>query len=194
MRRWQQLMVLTAGLFLGACASSPVPVDHYYRIQSSAKPAPQRLPVLSVDAYEARGIYAERPLLFSASPDGAIVEQYRYDFWAEPVQQMLGDALMNQLRSAAGEQNVHERSARVDAERLILPRLRQLEHVRSAGRSQAHLSAEFEVSDGRRQPLFRVAFDDTEDCADEPAAYAAAVGRLADRAHAKLLERLAAAP
>lgn len=183
-------------LALAACAGAPaVPADRYHRLETSENAAPSAaaLPQLTVFPYEGSGIYVERPLLYIDARSGETLQQYRYDFWAKPVLQMLEEALIDDLRAAAGPERVFTRSARVPAERLIRPRLRQLEHRLDSGAGQAHLALDFEVLDADRGPLFVMAFDESEPCATQgAAAYVDAVGRLTNEAHGRLLERLRA--
>jgi uncharacterized lipoprotein YmbA len=191
--RWWPLAVLV----VAGCASSPLPVDRYYRIDAPVPAAASASSTAAIllEPFEARGVYAERALLFRDAGEGVALRQYGHQFWTEPPSLMLDDALTASLRAAFGESRVHARASRERPDLQVRPRLRKLEQVIDGGHGAAAYAVEFTVTDQDGRPRFVVSFDETEAAQTAgPDAYVKALDALVARANAKLVERLSAEP
>ncbi|HKY89410.1 MAG TPA: ABC-type transport auxiliary lipoprotein family protein [Nevskiaceae bacterium] len=187
--------VLVAALTLSACAATSLPVDRYYRIGAATRhPAAPHSQSILVEPFEARGVYAERALLFQEAGSGSAMRQYGHQFWIEPPAAMLDAALAAALRGAFGEANVHARVSRERPDFQVQPRLRKLEQVIEDGQARAAYAVDFTVTDRDGRPRFVLSFDESEPAATAgPDTYVAALDVLVARANARLVERLATA-
>lgn len=190
----KRLALLFVPMFCSACAVQPLPADLYYRIDSAASAAslPASAPSVLVDAFDAFGLYAERPLIFRRAEAQGAAEQYRHQFWIEPPALMLSDGLRRTLRTALGEVKVHPRNARERAAYIIKPRLRRLEQVVDTSGARAEVAVDFLVTDEANTPRFLLSFEESQPTAsDAPGAFATAASELAAKANARFVERLA---
>lgn len=195
MMSWPRLLVTVSfAAMLGGCANAPLPPpDRFHRLDAPAiNHQPQKLPLLSIYPYEVQGIYAERPLIYRNGDAQRVLRQYRYEFWAEPVEQSLQDALVRDLRKVAGDEWVFTRSARVSAEIILRPRLLRLEHVvGEQEQERAELSLRFSAFEDSRAPLFVLDVERSQTLDGKgPDAFVAAVAQMATEAHAELVQRL----
>lgn len=183
---------LVAAALTCACASAPLPVDRYYRIEVAAAPGitvAGTEPIL-LEPFEALGVYAERALLYQEA--GPAMRQYGHQFWSEPPASMLSDALAATLRAALGASRVHTRATRERPAIQVRPRLRKLEQVLGADGARAAYAVDFTVTDRDGRPRFVLSFDETEPAATSgPDTYVTALDVLVARANARLVERLA---
>lgn len=194
MRAARLSIVVAFTLLTCACATAPTPNDRFYRLelpQAAAATAPFDR-VVVVNAFEAYGAVAERPLLYRQDASPALT-QYHYHLWAEPPAQMLSDALARHLRVLLGEERVYTRSARARADLVVRPRLRKLEQVLGEQSARAELALQFVVSEPGNQPLFVLEFDQSEAAASAaPDDYVVAIDKLIGRAYNELGQRLTA--
>jgi uncharacterized lipoprotein YmbA len=80
-------VVLAVGL--SACGSAPpAPVDHFYRLQTSAS-----LPMVDIGRIQATSLYAERPIVYSEASNPRQLRQYHYHLWLYPPAQMIREVL-----------------------------------------------------------------------------------------------------
>lgn len=176
-------------LALAGCSVAPAPPERYYRVEvapaaGAASPGGR----IAVESFETYGIYNERALLFRAG-SGAL-EQYHYQFWAEPPGVMLRDALVAYLRGAYGADRVLPAGGRARGDFTLRARLRKLEHLPGSP-PQAALAVEFTVTDRDDQPRLTLAFDETAVAAGPSAEdFVAAMDQLVAKAYARLAERL----
>ncbi len=146
-RRWLQAGAALGLLTLAACSSDPVPRDTFYRLGPPAVPAARAggpiTGVAEVPPFRAAGIVSERAILFRDSPDQ--LQQYTYHAWAEPPALMLQRSLIGVLRQAQAFGTVATPDMRPDRDYELRGDLRQLEHVRGAGRSTVAMEIELAV-------------------------------------------------
>lgn len=179
----------------GCVGETALPVERYYRIEAppaSAATISAAKPIL-LEPFDAYGVYAERALLYHEDGQAAVMRQYGHQFWAEPPQRMLDDALAATLRAALGPDRVHARASRERPEIVVRPRLRKLEQVyEGGGGARAVYAVDFTVTDRDGRPRFLLAFDESEPAQGQgPDTYVRALDVLVARANARLLERLA---
>lgn len=186
-------LLAAAALALAACAAAPMPTDRYYRVDSVAEVQPlDHAPTVRVEPFDAAGLYAERQLIYRRPEAQGAFEQYRHQFWIEPPGLMLGDGLRASLHKALGESRVLGRNSRTRADFIVRPRLRRLEQLIEVGQARAAYGVDFLVTDEDNDPRFVLSFDETQTTArDTPDQFVAAVGQLAAKANARLVERLA---
>ncbi len=103
MHKFVPTLLLILGLV--ACASPPLPDDHYYRLDIGAPgTAPATTPPL-IDSLNVRrinmvGIYGERPLLYSSVQAPTELRQYHYHYWADNPARLIQEQLVEYLRAA----------------------------------------------------------------------------------------------
>lgn len=89
---------------LVACATPPLPEDHYYRIETSNPATPQTPDhadaTLAVLRIHMTGVYSERPLLYSTTAAPTELRQYHYHYWADSPEHLIQEQLASYLRAA----------------------------------------------------------------------------------------------
>jgi ABC-type uncharacterized transport system auxiliary subunit len=115
MRKIAPFLLLIAGL--AACASAPLPEDHYYRLDNLAPGATRlntaRFVSINVQRIHMTGIYGERPLLYSSAQAPTELRQYHYHYWADSPARLIQERLADYLRVArlAGDVTVSSNDA-----------------------------------------------------------------------------------
>jgi cholesterol transport system auxiliary component len=124
------LIVLLLGL--AACNQPAVPEDHYYRLAlpSAGGAKAQRLNgIVEVGRFVAKGLTAQRPIVFIEPGDNHQVQAYHYHFWTDPPTVMLQNALVNQLRAAGVAKSVVTPDLRVEADFAISGKISRFEQI-----------------------------------------------------------------
>ena len=187
--------LLLASLLLSACAAQTVPSDRYYRIALQAVAQIKPLtdpPQIMLEPFQASGVYAERALVYRRPEARGALEQYRQQFWLELPALMLTDGLREALRTAAGDERVQARDARLKVAYIVTPRLRKLDQVLGPEGARAEYEVEFVVTDEDNETRFVERVDLAVALADtHPQSFADATSKLAAQANQKLIERLA---
>lgn len=100
MRKLAPTLLLIFGL--AACASPPLPEDHYYRLEIDAPGAvtPPLAASINVQRINMTGIYGERPLLYSSAQAPTELRQYHYHYWADSPARLIQEQLADYLRAA----------------------------------------------------------------------------------------------
>lgn len=127
----RKLLALSLLALLVGCAAPEVPKEQYFRLIAAPAEAPVSKPldgILEVPAFDAEGVLAERPLLFTAD-GGHKLEQRNYAYWTNSPPQMLRDQLVTYLRSAHIATEVVPSELRVDAKYVVRGKLRRLEQT-----------------------------------------------------------------
>ena len=191
------MLIGLAGLLLSACASGPVQTDRYYRLESvlaDASPVADP-PYVSLEPFEAHGIYAERPLVYRRPAGQGALEQFAHLFWAELPTRMLSDGLDRSLRGVLGDEHVHGRSSRKRIRYVVRPRLRRLDFCldpEGQEAARAEFATDFLVTDEAREPRFVVSFSQTRElAAPTTAEFVRVVSAMAAEANRQLIQRLA---
>ena len=95
------LLLLLFGL--AACATPPLPEDHYYRLEVTAPSVTPATPTLAaginVQRISMTGIYGERPLLYSSAKTPTELRQYHYHYWADSPARLIQEQLADYLRA-----------------------------------------------------------------------------------------------
>lgn len=101
MRKLAPTLLLIFGL--AACASPPLPEDHYYRLDidaaSAALAAAPFAASINVQRINMTGIYGERPLLYSSAQAPTELRQYHYHYWADSPARLIQEQLADYLRA-----------------------------------------------------------------------------------------------
>lgn len=116
---------------LVGCAAPTVPKEQYFRLIATPAETPVATPlngIVEIPAFDAEGVLAERPLLFTAD-GGRKLEQRNYAYWTNSPPQMLRDQLITYLRSAHVATKVVPSELRVDAKYVVRGKLRRLEQT-----------------------------------------------------------------
>lgn len=91
-------------LALAACASPPLPDDHYYRLEiDTPRTGSATAPLagsINVERIHMTGIYGERPLLYSSAQAPTELRQYHYHYWADNPARLIQEQLADYLRAA----------------------------------------------------------------------------------------------
>ena len=95
--------VLLAIIGLTACATPPLPEDHYYRLETVASSTPQIRngadATVTVLRLNMTGVYNERPLLYSTAAAPTELRQYHYHYWADNPEHLIQEQLADFLRA-----------------------------------------------------------------------------------------------
>jgi uncharacterized lipoprotein YmbA len=190
---------IAAPLCLTACfgGGTSEPRQRYYTIASTAveeaKPAADLR--IALEGVDARGVYAERPLLHRNGGDAAPLEQYDYASWAEPPDVMLEQALFADLGAAFGATRISRVPVRNAVDLRIAVRLQGLEQVVDGTRAQARFAAVYTVTDAAGEPLLVYRYDRLGDAAGpSPLEFVRALGGLVADADRRLIDRLKTLP
>lgn len=128
-------MTLLAGFVIG-CQSGPAPVDHYYRIETSA-PAALPQPVLAgtveVDRLRVEAVSQGRRMLYRDSGNPGEIAQHTYHHWVDPPNLMLQAELVEYLQAAGVSEKVVTPAVHVESEYRIIGRLVLLERALGSG-------------------------------------------------------------
>ncbi len=190
-----------APLFLAGClgGGTSEPRQRYYSIaptviETTAAVAASG-PQIALDAVDARGIYAERPLLYRTAGESAPLEQYAYASWAEPPDVMLEDALLADLGRAFGATNVRRAPVRGAPDIRIGVRVQALEQIIDGSRAQAHFAAVYTVADAAGESLLVYRYDRQSDAVGlSPLEFVKALDGLAAEADRALIDKLRTLP
>ncbi len=187
-------IAVIATLLVAACSADPATPVRYYRVEVAPAPAAGDFSGrIVVEPFEVYGIYTERPLVFRSGDSAGVLEQYNYQFWAEPPAIMLRDSLVTHLRSAFKSAQVLQAGGRARGDLTVRPRLKRLDHV--LGRREAAFAVEFRVTDADDNERLLLSFDETVAAGGSSIEdYVAATDRLAAKAYAALVERIRALP
>jgi uncharacterized lipoprotein YmbA len=190
---------IVIALSLAACfgGGTPEPRQRYYTIASAlaeeTKPATDLR--IALEGVDARGVYAERPLLHRNSGDAAPLEQYDYASWAEPPDVMLEQALFADLGAAFGATRISRVPVRSAVDLRVAVRLQGLEQVIGGTHAQAHFAAVYTVTDAAGEPLLVYRYDRLGDAAGpSPLEFVRALGGLVADADRRLIDQLKTLP
>ncbi len=134
MMRLRWIVLTFLGLAVAACAQPPVPQDRYYRINVPPVEAgtPVFKGVLELDRLAAEGLTSGRAIVYSDESSPGLVQEYFYDYWVEPPNVMVRDALIGYLRKAGIAEAVVSPEVRADADYTLAGRIDRMELVRGA--------------------------------------------------------------
>ncbi len=123
---------LAVSLVLAACSQPPVPQDRYYRLDvPQAASTGTILPgTLQMEPFITEGLTAGRAIIYVASESSTTMQEYNYDFWAEPPATMLRDELMAYLRDAGVADNIVVPETRAEADYIFSGRIDRLELIK----------------------------------------------------------------
>jgi ABC-type uncharacterized transport system auxiliary subunit len=155
MRKLAPTLLMIFGL--AACASPPLPEDHYYRLEIDAPETAQTAAPLAgsinVQRFHMTGIYGERPLLYSSAQAPTELRQYHYHYWADSPARLIQEQLTDYLRAAHLAREVTAQSDGATAEFQLIGTVQRFEQRRDGAAAQAHVELELTVqrtTDGRR--------------------------------------------
>jgi ABC-type uncharacterized transport system auxiliary subunit len=128
------LMNLSLVLLVAACGSPAVPQDRYYRI-SVEQPAMGTQIIegtLEMEPFMAEGLVSGRAIIHVESEGATTLQEYNYDFWAEPPGLMIRDELMAYLRDAGVAEVIVTPEMRASADYILSGHVSRLEMVRGS--------------------------------------------------------------
>ena len=125
-------VAISLSFMISACAQAPMPQDRYYRIDVSAAVAgaPLLPGTLQMEPFITEGLTAGRAIIYVEVEGATTMQEYNYDFWAEPPGTMLRDELMAYLRDANVAQNIVTPELRAQADYIFSGRIDRLELIR----------------------------------------------------------------
>jgi uncharacterized lipoprotein YmbA len=184
-------MAALAALAIVACSVAPAPPVRYYRVEVAA---PQGSSAFAgrivIEPFESYGINNERPLVFRSHDATSALEQYNYQFWAEPPGVMLRDSLIAYLRGAFASAQVTQAGGRVRGDLAIHARLKRLEHVLGSS-PEAAFAVEFRVTDAEDNERLLLIFDEKAPVSGSSVEdFVGAMDQLVAKAYARLTEQL----
>lgn len=181
--------ILGIASLLAACAAKPVDPERFFRPELPL-PGARSKPALRivVEPFRVQGIYADRALVVRDA--GGAYRQSIGRSWIGPPSLLLGDALVDYLRAAYGDDAVFTPQARIDGALTIRPQLTRFERVQAAGGDRAELAAEFVISGAGGALLGHLVFAESAAAGATPADYVAAQSALLGQAAARLLALL----
>lgn len=116
-----------------ACAAQPPATqDRYYRIdvQQPASVGVILPGTLEMEPFGAEGLVAGRAIIHVETEGATTLQEYNYDFWAEPPGIMIRDDLMSYLRDAGVANAIVTPEMRASADYVLSGRVSRLEMVR----------------------------------------------------------------
>jgi ABC-type uncharacterized transport system auxiliary subunit len=147
MRKLAPALLLIFGL--AACASPPLPEDHYYRLDidvSGAAPGAASLAAsVNVMRINMTGIYGERPLLYSSAQAPTELRQYHYHYWADSPARLIQEQLADYLRAAHLARDVTALSNGAAADYQINGTVQRFEQRLDNNGAQAYVELELTV-------------------------------------------------
>jgi len=181
----------TTMFFIAACSTAPAPPERFYRVEAPAASSTTSLQGrILIEPFEAYGVYNERPILYLSPEASGTLQQYHYQFWAEPPGMMLRDAMIAYLRTAFSGAQVESAGGRARGDYVVHTRLKRLEH-RLGSPAQAQFAAEFRVVDAADNERAIVLFDEVAPAAGGSVEdFVAAMDQLVGKAYAQLAARL----
>lgn len=184
-------LAITLGLTLSACSVAPAPPDRYYRVEVPPAGSTTNFSGrILIEPFEAYGIYNERPLVFHAADASSALEQYHYQFWAEPPGMMLRDAMIAYLRTGLSGAQVEAAGGRQRGDLTVHTRLKRLEH-RLGSPPQAVFAAEFRIIDASDNERATLVFDETIAAGGASVEdFVLAMDQLVGKAYGQLVERV----
>ncbi len=125
-------VLVTVGI-AGCGSAPPVPEDQYYRLQAVLAEAPFAAPkfdgTLEVERFNADGLTAGRPIVYSERGDPSRLQEYHYHFWTQPPTIMLRDEVVAFLRAANVAKTVVTPEMRLNPDYVMAGKIRRLEQV-----------------------------------------------------------------
>lgn len=154
MTRWSTGLLLV--VVLAGCAQAPVPPDRFYRLLPTSPQALEQpaLPgTLLVKRFSADGVLAQRAMVYADAAAPGVLYQYHYHFWADAPTALLQAVTVEALRAARVAREVVTPELAVDAQYVLVGRVRRLEHLLGDA-SAAAVSLELIITgDDREAPL-----------------------------------------
>ena len=134
-------------VLLSACTQAPVPQDRYYRIDVPATPVGEQVlsGTLQMEPFITEGLTAGRAIIYVETEGSTTMQEYNYDFWAEPPGTMLRDELTAYLRNAGVAQNIVTPEMRAAADYIFSGRIDRLEMINGA-QPKAYVELELAVT------------------------------------------------
>ncbi|MBL8642815.1 MAG: membrane integrity-associated transporter subunit PqiC [Rhodospirillaceae bacterium] len=140
----RSLLLASAALALAGCSSDPVPVDTYYRLEttvSATRPGGPLKGIAEVMPIRGEGVVNGRAILFRRSETE--IRPYSYHFWADTPASMLQRQLVDALRAGQAFDSVALPEMRLQRDYEIMGTLRKLEH--DATQNRVIVEIEFSV-------------------------------------------------
>jgi ABC-type uncharacterized transport system auxiliary subunit len=186
------LPLLAALALLAACGQPPLPPDNFYRLGPPAVAAAAARPlrgVLEIERFRVEGLGAGRAIVYSRADQPLKLNEYNYQFWAEPPPLLVQGQLVAYARAARLADQVVTPEARLDAQYVLGGRILRFEQVVGAD-PHVVVSLEMDLRQaGSDRPPFLRTYEQTEPTAD--ATVNAAVVAI-DRALNQVFARFAA--
>lgn len=142
---------LAASALALACAGSPAPRDHFYRIEASGPaPAPLAAPIfpgtVEVERFRSDALTGGIRIVQRQTAGASELEPYAYHQWADPPTIMLQTRMVDFLRAARAATLVVTPDLRARSDFAVLGRIAQLEHQTAGGAPRAVVELELSVS------------------------------------------------
>ncbi|MHA1566339.1 MAG: ABC-type transport auxiliary lipoprotein family protein [Alphaproteobacteria bacterium] len=126
-------ILLLVSFAVAACASPPVPRDHFYRVRVAplvGNARPMAFPgIVSVTAFEADGLLRERPILFSSAATDNEMQQHDYHYWNAAPTRLLQQSLAVYLQQSGLADTVVTPGMRIRPDFEIVGKVRRFERL-----------------------------------------------------------------
>ena len=130
------LSALCAVGLLAGCATEPLPDYRYYRplppqaVQALA--SPKLVGGLVVDAFRARGVLSERPILYANAEQPQRLLQYHYQLWIDPPGAILQRRFVDLLSNYRVAEYVSDRASPRAEPAMLTGEIERFERVKHA--------------------------------------------------------------
>jgi len=155
-------LIALSALLLTACAApqAPLPDQNWFRLAADGvtQPGPELVAgLLMVEEPRSDGLHAERALSYSDDPGHRRINQYHYDYWADPPTRLVQSYLVKRLRAAGVASEVMHYDINQRADATIGGRVERFTQLIDAEHSQVVVELELQLNypDESRPRLLR---------------------------------------
>jgi len=186
---------LLLALLVGGCApTTPLPVDHFYRLPQAgpAVDAGRIFPgILAIGRVRATGLYNERPILFVDGAAPLEIQRHRYQLWQDTPATLIRDHLRAFLRAAGCADQVLFVAPGLRPDQVLDVRLTRFEQLLNADGSQVVVALAFTGRPASGRPWHREYSVTSEVAGEGMQATVAAFGEGLERIYTLLLRDVA---
>ena len=146
------LPTIILALLLGACAAPqpPLPEQNWFQLEPHSPASTAGKPLfdglLMIEEPRSDTLHAERALIYSDDPAHRRLNQYHYDYWADPPTRLLQSFLVRRLRAAAVAPQVMRYDINIHADAFISGRLQRLVQLNETGQTRVVVELELRMS------------------------------------------------
>ena len=140
-------------ILISCVKQPPLPTDHYYRLPTlqGINADEEIINSISVITFQADGLYRERAILYSENE--IEIKQYHYHHWADSLNRLLQEHLVERLR-LSGMSKVVLTEFEGNSNLIIKGKIKAFEQRKSGNKNSAFISIEFRADKNNEgQPI-----------------------------------------